>query len=61
MACLPARWRRVTSTRRAALDRELENTSDNQGEITLVGAGPGDSGLLTLRGLQVMQLADVVL
>lgn len=49
------------SAARQTLDCELEHISDNQGEIALVGAGPGDSGLLTLRGLQVMQLADVVL
>ncbi|WP_147199560.1 siroheme synthase CysG [Pantoea sp. CCBC3-3-1] len=43
------------------LDRQLTDTQSNQGEIILVGAGPGDAGLLTLRGLQVMQQADVVL
>ena len=43
------------------LDRQLDEPEASEGEIILVGAGPGDAGLLTLRGLQVMQQADVVL
>ena len=33
----------------------------NKGSVTLVGAGPGDPDLLTLKGLKAIQKSDVIL
>ncbi|MCQ4167412.1 siroheme synthase CysG [Tahibacter harae] len=47
----------------SALEQELAaaEKSTAQGSVVLVGAGPGDAGLLTLRGLRALNEADVIL
>ena len=53
---------RATQIMRDALFRAQKKQHTHQvGEVVLVGAGPGDAGLLTLKALQAIQAADVVL
>lgn len=52
-----------TEADRAAILQELQQARDNppEGRIVLVGAGPGDPDLLTIKALRALQQADVIL
>ena len=39
----------------------IQTSNATSGKVFLVGAGPGDPGLITLRGVECLRLADVVL
>lgn len=58
-AALNGRWHDAETALAHAIDR-TDDALAQTGTVFLVGAGPGDADLLTVRALQVLQDADVI-
>jgi uroporphyrin-III C-methyltransferase/precorrin-2 dehydrogenase/sirohydrochlorin ferrochelatase len=57
----PARDSAATSFDELICRTENERAASEPGSVTIVGAGPGDPELLTLRAVRALQSADVIL